>query len=158
MGVSSRTVCLILKPAEAKERNIKYTCGPVKKNWNKIDEQTLTLVNDSIKKILSSYRPKRVTVFAITKELHLPDKTLYHLPSCLAEILKYRESQEEYWTREMIWAYQDILANSDTLQWTSIRKRTNLRRSNALKCIPTLQANSSADALEIIKILVGDNA
>lgn len=158
MGVSSRTVCLILKPAEAKERNIKYTCGPVKKNWNKIDEQTLPLVKDSIKKILSSYRPKRVTVFAITKELHLPDKTLYHLSSCLAEILKYRESQEEYWTREMIWAYQDILANSDTLQWTSIRKRTNLRRSNALKCIPTLQANSSADALEIIKILVGDNA
>lgn len=153
MGVSSRTVCLTLKPAEAKKRDTKYTCGPLKKDWATIDTNTLPLVKNAIVKLLSSNRPKRITIFAITKELHLPDKTIYSLPLCLAEITKFHESQEEYWTREMIWAYHDTVANNALLQWTSIRRRTNLRRSNAIKCIPLLNKIGTKDAQDLIAII-----
>lgn len=138
LGVSSRTIQMILKPKSSSPKTNNFTCGPEKKDWNAIDVQTLPLVNEAITKMLSAERPKRINVFAITKLLSLPDKTLYQLPMCLAKIKEYEETQEEFWARELLWAYTDTIEKGEPLHWTSLRRRTNLRRKNAEKSIPTI--------------------
>lgn len=138
IGASSRTVRIILDKQQKNESDnktdtsdAKKKCGPKPKDWEKFDDEYLSKVEDAIRLIygVGDERPHKVTVFAVSKILGLPDKALYRMPKCLAKIKSYEESQEDYWKREVLWAIRITKAAKREVNWRRIRELTNLRRS-----------------------------
>lgn len=140
MGASSRTVRIILDRQQKKESdnksktdisNIRKKCGPKPKDWEKFDDEYLLKVEAAIQSIygVGEARPHKVTVFAVSKILGLPDKALYRMPKCLAKIKSYEETQEDYWRREVLWAVRTTKAAKREVNWKRIRELTNLRKS-----------------------------
>ena len=72
-------------------------------------------------------RPQRVTVSAVTKKMHLPDKRFEKLPRCREEIKEHTEPQKEYWAREAVWAYRKLVREGRPVNWTQIRRLTNMK-------------------------------
>lgn len=140
-----------------KESSKALKCGIKAYDWQQIDKDTLPLVRDAIRKLQGNEknRPKKVTVFAIEKLLHLPSKRITsYLPKCKAEIEKHYETQEEYWAREVVWAVKCILREGNTLNWKHIRNLTNMRKRDLMKCVPYLPKYVDMDMVDKIKILI----
>lgn len=113
--------------------------GVKPQDWQQIDNDTLPLVKDAIRRLQGdgTTRPKRVTVFAVERMLHLSSKKVsLYLPQCLAEIRRHEESQEQYWAREVVWAANQLKAAGSPLVWRRIRELTNMRRKDLDACIP----------------------
>ena len=101
-------------------------------------------------------RPKRVTVFAIEKMLNLSSKEItLHLPICFAEIQRFRESQEQYWAREVVWAARLILSSEVSLTWRRMRELTNMRKANLKACVPYLSSYADDDLRREVLLLLG---
>lgn len=113
--------------------------GSKKKDWNRIDQQRLPAVKETITKLQNAERPQKITVGLVERCLELPKRGLRQCPLCLAEIQKHAESQEEYWTGEILWAVRTIVTDGQPLNVTQIKKLTNLRNKNLLNCLPHLQ-------------------
>lgn len=113
--------------------------GAKPQDWDQIDNDTLPLVKDAIKQLHGdgTTRPRRVTVFAVEKMLHLSSKKIsLYLPQCLAEIRRHEESQEQYWAREVVWAANHLRDAGSPLVWRRIRELTNMRPENYRACLP----------------------
>ncbi|WP_305116471.1 hypothetical protein [Acutalibacter muris] len=113
--------------------------GAKPQDWNQIDNDTLPLVKDAIRQLQGdgTTRPRRVTVFAVERMLHLSSKKIsLYLPRCLAEIRRHEESQEQYWAREVAWAANQLRAAGSPLVWRRIRELTNMRPENYRACLP----------------------
>jgi len=113
--------------------------GAKPQDWDQIDNDTLPLVKDAIRQLQGdgTTRPRRVTVFAVEKILHLSSKKIsLYLPRCLAEIRRHEESQEQYWAREVVWAANWLIAAGTPLVWRRIRELTNMRPENYRACLP----------------------
>ncbi len=156
---------LVKVVGKKKNGNKKKACksvkkgGVKKKNWNLEDEKMLPVVKKLLQEIKEKdgERPVRITVFKVEKELGLPSKHILKLDSCMKEIEKYTESQEEYWVREILWAVQDIEKKGEDLHWTNLRKRINLRREDFRKCIPALFQVKDRNILRMIQELDTEN-
>lgn len=83
--------------------------------------------------------------------LSFSSKQLNHMPNCRAEILKYRESQQQYWTRKIQWALQVISLENQPLNWKHIRDLTNMRKKDVVSCLSYLPD----DVREKIKKIFG---
>ena len=108
-------------------------------DWEKVDDETLPLVRVAIKKLWGNDhdRPRRVTVTAVEKMLGLPSKRIStYLPKCRAEVMKYQESQEQYWAREVVWAVKQLQLRGEPLQWGRVSYLTNMRKTNLEACLP----------------------
>lgn len=95
--------------------------------------------------------PKRITVYAVEKLLNLPSKRIYYLPMCKAEIFKYKETQEEFWAKKIIWGVKKIIRENISLNLTRIESITNIEKENIIKCIPYIK---DSDIKEKIKTLL----
>ena len=115
--------------------------GTKKKDWNKIDNEMLPKVKDTIKELFGDgiIRPKRITKSSGAGILGVHDKIFNNLPKCREEIEKYRESIEEYWAREVEWAVQKIQREGQTLTLTRVLEYINLRKKNFEACVPYLK-------------------
>lgn len=112
--------------------------GAKPQNWEQIDNDTLPLVKEAIRQLQGdgTTRPKRVTVFAVERMLHLSSKKIsLYLPQCLAEIQQHEESQQQYWAREVVWAANQLRADGSPLVWRRIRELTNMRPENYSACL-----------------------
>ena len=113
--------------------------GAKPQDWEKVDNDTLPLVKNAIRQLQGdgTTRPRRVTVFAVEKMLHLSSKKIsLYLPRCLAEIRRHEESQEQYWARKVVWAANQLRAAGSPLAWRRIRELTNMRPTNFRACLP----------------------
>lgn len=113
--------------------------GAKPQNWNQIDENTLPLVKEAISQLQGdgTTRPKKVTTVAVEKILHLSSKKIsLHLPKCFAEMQQHKESQEQYWAREVVWAARQLKDTGDILTWRKVRDLTNMRRRDFEVCLP----------------------
>lgn len=110
--------------------------GAKKSDWKTIDSATLQHVKSTIKKLNgdSSTRPLRITIGMIERHLNLSKNGLKHCPQCRSEILKYYETQDEYWTREIIWAINSLETSGKPIHITNIQKLTNIRRKDIIAC------------------------
>lgn len=127
--------------------------GAKPQNWNQIDEDTLPLVKDAISQLQGdgTTRPKKVTTFAVEKILHLSSKKIsLHLPKCLAEIQRHKESQEQYWAREVVWAVRQVEDRGGTLTWRKVRDLTNMRRRDFEACLPYISDYADRELVEQI--------
>ena len=135
------------KPKQRKDR-INYSG-----KWNQIDIDTLPLVRDAIKSLNGDEEiaPKRITVYAVEKFLNLPSKRIYYLPMCKVEILKNKETQEEFWARKIIWGVRKITRENLSLNLTRIESLTNIEKEDIIRCIPYID---DIDTREKIKRLI----
>jgi hypothetical protein len=127
--------------------------GAKPQDWNLIDENTLPLVKDAISQLKGdgTTRPKKVTAFVVEEILHLSSKKIsLYLPKCLAEIQRHKESQEQYWAREVVWAARYIEDTSDALTWRKIRNLTNMRRRDFEACLPYITDYAKRELVEEI--------
>lgn len=73
---------------------------------------------------------------AVEKILHFSSKKISsHLPKCLAEIQRHKESQKQYWAREVVWAARQVEDSHVTLTWRKVRDLTNMRRGDFVACL-----------------------
>jgi len=127
-----------------------------KKDWSRIDQQRLPAVRETISKLKNTDRPQKITVGLVERCLELPKSGLRQCPLCLAEIQKHAESQEEYWSREILWAVKTIVTDGQPLNVTRIKRLTNLRNKNLMNCLPYLQEltksekNPDADSVLVL--------
>lgn len=117
-----------------------------KRHEDNIDKEDLALlpsVEATVKKIYGEGddRPRKISLNAISKSLHVDIHKLKKMERCMAVINQYYESQEEYWAREIVWAVKMIEKNGDALNNRRIRNLTNLRRDNMLDSMKELEKN-----------------
>ena len=120
---------------------------------HQIDENTLPLVKEAIRQLQGdgTSRPKKITTFAIEKILHLSSKKIsLYLPKCLAEIQQHKESQEQYWAREVAWAARQVEDSGVTLTWRKVRNLTNMRRRDFEACMPYIPDYADSELAEQI--------
>ncbi len=106
-----------------------------KRHEDNIDKEDLALlpsVEATVKKIYGEGddRPRKISLNAISKPLHVDIHKLKKMERCMAVINQYYESQEEYWAREIVWAVKMIEKNGEPLNERHIRNLTNLRHDN----------------------------
>lgn len=135
--------------------------GAKPQDWEQIDNDTLPLVKDAIRRLQGdgTTRPKRVTVFAVERMLHLSSKRIsLYLPQCLAEIRKYEESQERYWAREVVWAANQLMAAGSPVVWRRIRELTNMRPENYRACLPYVANYADTVMVDQLRSIVKDSS
>ena len=127
--------------------------GAKSQNWNQIDENTLPLVKEAISQLQGdgTTRPKKVTIFAVEKILHLSSKKIsLYLPKCLAEIQRNKELQEQDWAREVAWAVRQVEERGVTLSWRKVRDLTNMRCRDFGACLPYIPDYADSELAEQI--------
>lgn len=144
LGVSSKTIRDIAHKKDERKRKsqkMKQTCGVSGMNWEQKDKDTLPLVQNAIKQIQGNgeERPHKVTEFAVCRILGLPDKGLQHLPECKKEVLRNKETWEQYWSREIIWAVHKLQREEKVLNWKQIRVLTNMRKENLIASLSYME-------------------
>ena len=113
--------------------------GAKPRDWHRMDTETLPLVKGAIRQLQGdgTTRPKKVTPSAVEKMLRLTSKKIsLYLPKCFAEIQRHKESQEQYWAREIVWAVRQVENTGDVLNWRKVRDLTNMRRRDFEACLP----------------------
>ena len=126
-------------------------------DWDTIDDSTLPRVRKEIaeiKKENTTFRPKRLTVFAMEKRLGFPQGRMKTLRKCKAEIQNNMISQEEFWAQTVVWAANRILNDGETLNWKHVRKYTNMRNANFQLCKPYLDKYANKTMVQRIKNLI----
>ena len=123
--------------------------------WEKMDEELLPKVRETIALLQGDgmTRPQRVTVSAVTKKMHLPDKRFEKLPRCREEIKEHTEPQKEYWAREAVWAYRKLVREGRPVNWTQIRRLTNMKNVDFQGCKPYLRKHAGEDADRLESLL-----
>ena len=114
--------------------------GAQVQDWDRLDRESLPRVRQVIKALLvdSTGRPRRVTDRAVCDTMGWPSKRLDLLPLCKAEVNRYHETMQQYWAREIVWAYNKLQDNKAKLNWKAIRNLTNIRRCDFLAAQPLL--------------------
>ncbi len=152
LGVSSRTIRLAGKGVTREKRV--YSSNKVNAmDWDKLDKETLPEVKKIISEIYGTgvNRPHKVTEYAVCKKMNLPDKRFDYLPLCRKEIKKYRESNEQYWAREVIWAINTVKRKGEVLNFSHIRNLTNMRKEYLIACMPELEKIADENFIKIVK-------
>lgn len=145
---------VVLKRYEGRERIVQRRKRAF--NWEKIDMELLPSVSKTVKRLYQTgeNRPRRITVFLVQKEMGLPDKRFDKLPKCKAEILRYQETQEEYWARQAVWAYRKLLREGQSVNWTKIRRLTNMRNVDFQGCKAFLDNYGTSEEVKLLQGLI----
>ena len=116
---------------------------------NKVEEDDRRLLKD-VKKITAkiygydNIRPRKVTAKAVSRALGIDFHRLKKMRSCMDEINRYYETQEQYWAREIIWAVGRIQEKDEPLNYKHIRNYVNLKKENILNSLKELKVQNEA--------------
>ena len=156
LGVSSRTIRMILDGKKEKQNKIYKTVpGVKKKDWNDIDEATLPIIQEVIKKEyeLVDPRPSRINCSYICGKLGKHSKYLDKLPKCKKYVQENQEILEEYWWREISWAIVKLKKEGVEINWRKIRDLTNISKENALKTLTYIE-KTDRYIYEVLRMLL----
>lgn len=124
-----------------------HTNGGAKKyDWNAKDIDTLPKVMNAIASVQQhvDQRPVKISVGMVERMLGMPKNGLRNYPLCRAEIMKHKESQEQFWARELEWATQIMLDSVGMVHMTGLMKLTNMRAKNIVASLPYLDDTTAA--------------
>lgn len=123
----------------------------VKKDWGALDEELAPLLekfaDDIYNGINTDGRPERVALKRVCREFGLHEQSFQKLPKCKNIMERYSETQEAYWAREIMWAYNVLLKKGKPFYWSNMRKLTGIKKCNLDKILPYL-----ADYPEIVEL------
>lgn len=164
LGIEPHDLCLRLIPesdtvptrVHSRARSSYSTRkGAQVQDWDRLDRECLPRVRQVIKALLvdSTGRPRRVTDRAVCDAMGWPSKRLDLLPLCRVEVNHYHESIQQYWAREIVWAYNKVRDNRVKLNWRAIRDLTNLRRRDFETAMQLIIHYADAATCNIIRSL-----
>ena len=119
-------------------------------DWKKIDKDTLPKVKEAIWNLWGDgiERPQKITIYKVERFLNISSKRIStYLPMCSAEIEKYKETQEEYWAREILWAIEKLKREGKAVNWKNIRDLTNIRKKDFLSCSVYLKKSNEYQSI-----------
>lgn len=157
LGVSSWTIRLALENKEKAAHNYATRTGSTKENWNKIDNELFPKLSRTVKRLYygnDEDRPKKITFSLIEKTLSLPERRTRLLPKCKNEIEKHFETQEHYWSREIIWSIEKLRRENINISITRLFKITNMRKADMKRCLPCLKEMVDTETYEMIENLL----
>ena len=162
LGMSVEDLCTTgmgLKMEKSKRRKSEnpIKSGSKPQDWEQIDELTLPMVREVIRELQGDIdrKPKRVTVFAVEKRLALPSKRIsLYLPKCLREIKLHEETQEQVWTKQVVWAVKRLVMQGQPVTMKRIRILTNMRQKYIDASIPYLTQYADAPTLRQIEEII----
>ncbi len=114
--------------------------GMHRKDWKKMDEELLPLVEKACKELYAGAdgEPGKVSAGAISRILNLQGKRLDYLPKCRSRIKEYEEPQEVFWARKIVWHYRKLVAEGQIISYNKLCRPLNLRRVNFISALPFL--------------------
>jgi hypothetical protein len=119
-----------------------------------MDIESIPAIKGAIEKIRNGNgRPGRVTIRAICKAMGWPSKRLDNLPVCKAEVQKNIAPIEEFWTKEVVWAYIKLRKEDsrDKIRWRDIRDIINIKREQFEAIFPLLTNFTTPEIAEEIQ-------
>lgn len=123
-----------------------------KKEWDAIDKEIAPALEkfaaDIYNGINTDGRPEKVSLKRVCREFGLHEQSFQNLLKCKKILGEYNETQEEYWAREIIWAYKMLVEKEKPFYWSDIRKLTGIKKCNLDRVLPYL-----ADHPEIVEFL-----
>ncbi len=123
-----------------------------KKEWDAIDKEIAPalekLAADIYNGINTDGRPEKVSLKRVCRAFGLHEQSFECLSKCKSIVDRYSETQEEYWAREIIWAYKMLVEKEKPFYWSDIRKLTGIKKCNLDRVLPYL-----ADHPEIVEFL-----
>ncbi len=66
---------------------------------------------------------------------------------CAAYVDGYKKSQEEYWARELVWAYKKMKADGLLICFKGFRTLLNVRRDYIVQALPYIEDKEITDIL-----------
>lgn len=124
------------------------------KDWERIDEETLLQVRDVIKAMLEG-KPQAICIYSVAKRIGISSMTIKtYLPKCMEEIKKHETTQSELYARKLLWAFLKIQNEDKVLNWKQIVNLSNIRKENALACLPYLKAMTDPETYEQIQAIL----
>lgn len=144
-----------------KENKSHYIKGNVVPNWAIYDSEMSTTIHQIATAIYNGNdnnigKPEKVTRTSICKRLKIKAHRLENMPICREILEKYSESYEELWARQLIWCYNMLLKNKETVCWTKMRKITNIKKKNFNKIHPYLYKHTNETTAKIIEKIVNN--
>lgn len=95
-------------------------------DWERLDQEMLPRVIETITELKSSEKPVRITVGGVARIVGLKSKQIDKLPLCKAEIEKYRQTQEELWAQKVVWAWGELSKEGRIISIKQMRLKTNM--------------------------------
>ena len=124
----------------------------VKKDWIALDKEIAPALEEFATDIYNGIntdgRPEKVSLKRVCREFGLHEQSFQNLLKCKKILGEYNETQEEYWAREIIWAYKMLVEKEKPFYWSDIRKLTGIKKCNLDRVLPYL-----ADHPEIVEFL-----
>ena len=114
-----------------------------KKDWDALDKEIAPALErfaiEIYNGIDSDGRPERITLKRVCREFEINEETFKKLHRCQKIIKKYAETQDEFWAREIVWAYKKLKEKGQLFYWSDIRKLTGIKKCNLDRVIPYLK-------------------
>lgn len=142
------------------EQDSHYMKDTVPVDWEQLDTETAPVLEKFIKGIYDGTanengRPERVSERLVYREMNLQGHQLENMPKCKAIFERYTESYPENWARKIIWAYQKLKEEGESIYWTDIRKLSGVKKKNIQLLIPYLMKHTEVDmANQIIMLII----
>lgn len=113
-----------------------------KRDWFVLDENLAPLVekfaDDIYNGVSENGRPEKVSLKRVCREIGINEESFQNLPNCKMIFDRYSETQEEYWVREIVWAYKQLIEKEKPFFWSDVRKLTGIKKCNLDRVIPYL--------------------
>ncbi|WP_026395838.1 TniQ family protein [Acetobacterium malicum] len=124
--------------------------------WEQMDLEILPQVQQLIEWVNNNLeeRPVKICAYWACRQLKITTKQMDNLPRCKAEIKKYKESQEHYWAREIIWAVNQVDNAGIELCWKKVRELTNIRKHNYVAALSYVKEMTDTTKYERIRQLI----
>lgn len=130
----SQPVCFTVnneqKPLLSYQRKKANRGNTHKKDWERIDAETLPLVRNLLAQLIvkPDAKPIRITLGLIQRRLGLPEKALNKCPQCKQLIENHIVSQDEHRKRLLIWATNILTKENRPINTTNLMKLTNMKK------------------------------
>ena len=156
MGLSIHTIknAAYLKTKKTKPRQ-KRGGKPGRRpiDWERLDQEMLPRVIETITELKSSEKPVRITVGGVARLIGLKSKQIDKLTQCKAEIEQHCQSQEEFWAQIVLWAWGELSKEGKMISIKQIRMLTNMSTGQINRCLNELKNKDLELFDEISKLL-----
>ena len=122
-------------------------------DWERLDQEMLPRVIETITELKSSEKPVRITVGGVARLIGLKSKQIDKLTQCKAEIEQHCQSQEEFWAQIVLWAWRVLSKEGKMISIKQIRMLTNMSTGQINRCLNELKNKDLELFDEISKLL-----
>jgi hypothetical protein len=158
LSVKDLTEPSISKDQIASEQASHYMLGKAPINWDTLDQEIAPQLEQLAYNTYYGIngRPSRVSEKMIYRELQLNAHSLDNLPISKAILNKYAETYEEAYARRLIWAYNQLHKERESVPfcWSDLRRLSGVKKENIKKVIPYIFRHTTLETAEQINNLI----